>query len=237
MVSLFMAMGINAFKLECGYKGYRKYINENLPQEVKDTKFVTLYGNTGVGKTEILKHLKNEGMDVLDLEGCANHRGSLLGSIGMGKQNTQKMFESLVYESLKNKKSSYVFVEGESKRIGRIVMPDYLYKAINNDIKLKITASMEFRVNNILKDYVHGNDKEIISALNLLRSNLGNKNVDDYITKVNNSEYREVIEGLMVKYYDPLYEYKNRKYDKIFCNENSKETSRLIIDTIMKGYL
>ncbi len=51
-------------------------------------------------------------MDILDLEGCANHRGSILGGVGLGEQNTQKMFESLVYESLKNRKTNLLFIEG-----------------------------------------------------------------------------------------------------------------------------
>jgi tRNA 2-selenouridine synthase len=38
-----------------------------------------LGGYTGTGKTEILHSLKKKGQQVIDLEGLANHRGSVLG--------------------------------------------------------------------------------------------------------------------------------------------------------------
>lgn len=239
LVSLFKSIGINAIKLDNGYKGYRRYINEQLPLMVQEIQFVVLYGNTGTGKTDILKSLKQEGMDVLDLEGCANHRGSTLGSVGLGEQNNQKTFESLVYESLANRKTNLVFIEGESKRIGKDIIPDYLFDAMNKGIKIKIEANIERRVDNILKDYVHGTDDELISALNYLRKYLGNTNIDFYIESIHKHEYKKVIEELMVKYYDPLYEHKNRVYDGVFINEHSFTTSKDIIGwakTIEKNY-
>lgn len=239
LVSLFKSIGINAIKLDNGYKGYRRYINEQLPLMVQEIQFVVLYGNTGTGKTDILKSLKQEGMDILDLEGCANHRGSTLGSVGLGEQNNQKTFESLVYESLANRKTNLVFIEGESKRIGKDIIPDYLFDAMNKGMKIKIEANIERRIDNILKDYVHGTDDELISALNYLRKYLGNTNIDFYIESINKHEYKKVIEELMVKYYDPLYEHKNRVYDGVFINEHTFTTAKDIIGwakTIEKNY-
>lgn len=235
LVPLFRTLGIDAVKLDEGYKGYRKYINKSLPKIVEDIKFVVLYGNTGTGKTDILKSLENKGIDVLDLEGCANHRGSILGSVGLGKQNTQKMFESLVYESLKSRKTNLVFVEGESKRIGKDIIPEYLFNAMKQGINLKIKASMETRINNILKDYVHGTDDELIEALNYLRKYLGDKNIDRYIQLINDHNYSPVIEELMTKYYDPLYEHNTRKYLHVFYSEKSDKTAENIIEWTNKN--
>lgn len=45
--------------------------------------------STGTGKTYLLNRLKEKGMETVDLEGCAKHRGSTLGSVGLGEQNSQ----------------------------------------------------------------------------------------------------------------------------------------------------
>lgn len=211
LVSLFTPLGVNACKLTGGYKGYRAFINQELPRLAANVKFVVIHGNTGVGKTNILKTLKNMGKDVLDLEECANHRGSLLGSVGLGPQNSQKQFESLVFESLKNRRSDLVFVEGESKRIGRVVIPEFLFQAMEDGIHIKVEADIDFRVKNIYEEYVGKNNDEIIDALNLLRKHISSKKIDKYIEMVKNNDFEGVTRELMVKYYDPLYE--NKQYD------------------------
>ncbi len=91
-------------KVNNGYKGYREYVRENLAHLFNQKSFLMLYGKTGVGKTELLKELKNRNYDILDIEGCANHRGSLLGSIGLSEPSSQKMFESYLFDSLRKSK-------------------------------------------------------------------------------------------------------------------------------------
>lgn len=236
VTSIFESLGFNVIRLEGGYKGYRHFINENLPDILKSIKFIVLYGNSGSGKTEILKHIKSLGGDILDLEGCANHRGSLLGGVGLDLPNTQKMFEGLVYNQLKNRKSNIVFTEGESKRIGRVVMPDYLYNSITSGDNIKIEANIETRIKNIYKEYVDGEkeDNELIESLNFFRKYLGNNNIDKYIEMVKEHNYNPVIKELLIKYYDPLYEFKDRQYIDTFYNEDTMKTAKEIIN---KGLL
>lgn len=232
LVSFFQNININVTKLQGGYKEYRAFIREELPRISKDLKLVVLYGNTGTGKTHILKHLKAKGMNILDLEGCANHRGSILGSVGLGEANNQKMFESLLYEQLKDRNSNLVFTEGESKRIGIDIIPDFLFDKMTEGISIKITANMEKRVKVILKDYVNGADEELIEALNHMRNRLGNENIDNYIDLVKDKEYSPVIKDLFTDYYDPLYHKHKRDYVKTFNNSNSEVTASNIIDWI-----
>lgn len=229
IVSLLNSIGIHAIKLDHGYKGYRNYIIESLPIITKDIETVVLYGNTGTGKTEILKHLKEQGMNILDLEGAANHRGSTLGSVGLGEQTSQKMFESLIYEALNKRKGNLVFIEGESKRIGKDTIPEYIFNKMKQGTHINIKSKLKYRVETILKDYVHGTDDELIESLNHLRKHLGNDNIDFYIKLIKEKNYEKVIEELMLNYYDPLYEKNTRNFVQVFYNENHKDTARDII--------
>lgn len=229
LVSLFYPLGIKAFKLNGGYKKYRKYIVKALPEVIKGITFVVIHGNTGTGKTKILKILKQKGMDILDLEGCANHRGSFFGSVGLGKQNSQKMFESLIYESLKSRKSNIVFVENESQRIGRNIIPKYIFQRMKEGIHIKVEADIDVRVNNIIKDYVNANDEELISALNYLKSALGDRNIARYTDMIRRSEYEDVVKELMIKYYDPLYKKKCSNLSATFNSNDPEEAATEII--------
>lgn len=229
LVSLFTPLGVNAYKLTSGYKGYRAFINEELPKLISKIKFVVIHGNTGVGKTKILKTLKNMGYDVLDLEECANHRGSLLGGIGLGAPNSQKMFESMVFEGLKNRNNDTVFVEGESKRIGRVIMPEFLFHSMGDGIHIKVEADIDLRVSNILEEYVGKNNDEIVEALNFLRKHISSKKIDKYIEMIRANDFEEVIRELMEKYYDPMYENKEYDFAKVIKNEDIMKTCEEII--------
>ncbi len=226
LVSFLSSIGLKVTKLEGGYKEYRNYIINKLPQIVDEINFIVLYGNTGTGKTHILEDLKALGYDTLDLEACANHRGSMLGSVGLGDQHSQKMFESLVFDALNNRKSNTVFVEGESRRIGKDLIPLYLFEAMKKGTNIKITADMDTRLNNILKDYVHNTDDELIEALDHLRKYLGNESIDNYIDLIKSNDYKTVIEELITKYYDPLYGHNTREYEAVFHSKSSEGTAK-----------
>lgn len=234
LAPFFQALNMSIVKIHGGYKGYRAFIREDLEMISRNLKLVVLYGNTGTGKTHILENLREKGMNVLDLEACANHRGSILGSVGLGEANSQKMFESLVYQELKNRNSDLVFVEGESKRIGKSLIPGFIFDKMKEGMSLKITSPMEKRVEVILNDYVNGCDEELIEALNHMRNRMGNEAIDRYVTLVKEKEYGPVIKDLFVKYYDPLYEKHKREYLKTFENIDSHTTAEDISTWIDK---
>lgn len=212
---LLNALGVKVERINEGYKGYRRFINESLPLLNDKVKYIVLHGNTGVGKTEILKQLEIDGFDVLDLEGFANHRGSLLGTVGLGKTTSQKEFESKIYHMLKECKSSYVFIEAESKRIGNAIIPDFIFNKMKSGIHIFVDADIEFRTDLIIKEYTkQGNcNEEIIDCLLRLEKYIGEKNVEKYSQLVLKSEYDVVVSELMIKHYDPMYMHSSNKYD------------------------
>ena len=89
-----------------------------------------IHGPTGSGKSRLLGALKRAGAQVLDLEELAAHRGSVLGNLPDRPQPTQKMFESLLLQQLSNlQPQEPVYVEGESKKIGELQVPEALMTA------------------------------------------------------------------------------------------------------------
>lgn len=228
--SIFSAIGVNLFKLTDGYKGYRKYILENMPKLNEDITYIVIHGNTGVGKTDILYELKEVGLDILDLEGAANHRGSLLGSIGIGQCNPQKVFEADIFNQLVNIKSKYVFIEAESKKIGNAVIPDCIFNKMKSGLHINVDASVDYRVKSLKKDYILNENwiGESIKAVDLLRKYISNEKVDYLQDILRQGNFEEVCKELMVNYYDPMYMHKANEYDyagKFVAENSAKETA------------
>jgi tRNA 2-selenouridine synthase len=215
LCALLNSLGVDAIKLSGGYKGYRKYINESLIKANEGITYIVLHGKTGVGKTELLYCLKEKGFDVLDLEGAANHRGSLLGSVGLGEARSQKMFESIVYETLKNRKTNYVFVEAESKRIGNVIIPDYIYKSMSEGRHILVEAELDFRAELLVKEYtkVEKHKDDMLNALKALSKYISENNINRYREMILNNNYNEAAKELMEKYYDPMYTHEIKKYE------------------------
>jgi len=215
ITDLLGALGMRVSRIKDGYKGYRAFINEQLPKLNEKFTYIVIHGNTGVGKTEILKKLRADGYDVLDLEGCANHRGSILGAVGLGHGTSQKQFESNIYQELKAVKGKYVFIEAESRRIGKVLIPEYIHADMKNGLHIFVDASLDFRSKVITDEYTKSNrcNEEICDALGRLKKHISEKNIEIYCDMVDNNQYEEVVKELMVKYYDPLYTHSSNKYD------------------------
>jgi len=211
MATVAELMGIPIYRLLGGYKAYRSqvlvYLQSKLPYQV-----VVLRGNTGVGKTDLLKHLRAEGYPAIDLEKLANNRGSVFGAMGLGNPPSQKKFEGSLYEELVSlNKFSYVIVECESKRIGRVTLPISFYKSMQEGIQVLHYDSVENRVQRLLNEYtsVPNALQEIGVALERLIKTLGHVKVRELRTLLETGCLDVFTERLLVEYYDKLYAYPN----------------------------
>ena len=132
----------------------------------------------------------------------------------------------------RNRTSNLVFIEGESKRIGKSLIPEFIFDKMNEGISLKITAPIEKRVEVIQNDYVNGADSELKEALDHMRNRLGNEKIDKYVSLVEEKDYSPIIKDLFINYYDPLYQKHKREYIKTFENIDSSITADNIISWI-----
>ena len=201
-------MHLPVYRLLTGYKGYRSYVNQWWAQ-IFPFAVVVLHGLTGVGKTLILQHMQQNGLQVLDLEGLAKNRGSVFGSIGLEPQPSQKMFESLLWRQMQDfDVNQPIFVECESKRIGKLLVPDALRQGMRQGKRVLIYDTIANRAERILQDYQPESHQEaVIKAILCLQKKLGKETIDFLISQVKNGQYKAVIKVLFQKYYDPVYHY------------------------------
>ena len=135
-------VGWRAETLEGGYQTYRRLVIRRLYEDAVPSPVVLIDGYTGTAKTEVLAALGKKGVQIIDLEGLANHRGSALG--GRGDQPSQKGFESLLAAKVDALDPSRpVVVEAESSRIGRINLPPQLFAAMKAAQRVEVVAPLE----------------------------------------------------------------------------------------------
>lgn len=204
---LLNGLGMHVLKLDGGYKKYRAFVVSKLEEFSKEVKFVSLYGNTGVGKTEILYELKKRGYNIMDIEGAANHRGSVLGAVGFGEGYIQKKFETILYDQLKTRNNNIVFTEGESRRINKVIIPQNIWDTLHKGQKVYITADLLARADRLVREYTSFDNakEEIINSLDHLKGQASEENISYYKELVLEGDFRTVAMNLMEKYYDPKY--------------------------------
>jgi len=222
LVTLLNSLELEVRKLEGGYKNYRKFIrNEVENLNIKQDLFV-LHGLTGTGKTEIIRKIKNS----IDLEKIAGHRSSVFGGIGLEK-NTQKKFESLLIQKINYLKNErYIFVEGESRKIGDLHIPEKLLQRMYNSPGILIEAPVERRVDILLDEYKNFelNPDEVITIIESISGRLGKKDTNTLIELFKKGLLFEFTALLLEKYYDPLYKHSLNKMEFITKIENLDST-------------
>lgn len=201
VVNLLVQTGYQAFQLEGGYKRYRNEILHRL--ENFKPRLIVIHGLTGTGKTRILQELD----DSIDLEDLAKHRSSLFGAIDR-EPNNQKMFESGLVQVIQSLKNEPYFIEGESRKIGRVFMPKPLAMAMKEGVLVHVHCGIETRIQRIIDDYPVDDDKtlqEIEVILHSLRHKVGHTTVEKMCELLRAGELRELVRILLLDYYDKRY--------------------------------
>lgn len=206
-------MGIDANRLTGGIRSYRQWVIGELDQQTFHPKLYVLNGNTGSGKTLILKRLAEKGYPVIDLEKMANHRGSVFGHIGL-KPSKQKKFDSLLVQAMKQYENEpFVFIEGESKRIGRVVLPDFLYEQKEEGKQIFIELPFEQRIDIILDEYQPEDyPDQFLEAFQYIKKRIHTPVAKEVNEALIQQHYQKAIQLLLQYYYDPSYEHHMKEY-------------------------
>jgi tRNA 2-selenouridine synthase len=189
-----------------GYKTYRRLVVDMLHDRALPYRFVQLGGYTGTAKTELLPLLAAKGVQVIDLERLANHRGSLLGS--MGDQPSQKAFESaLAGELCRLDPARPVLVEAESSKIGQILVPPSVWDAMKVAPWIEVSAPLDARTEYLLRAYddILSDTATLHARLAPLKAHRGEALVAQWIGLSTAGDKRALTRSLMQDHYDLAY--------------------------------
>lgn len=194
--------------LEGGYKAYRRAVIADLETLPRAYTWRVICGLTGTGKSRLLRALEKRGAQVLDLEALAAHRGSVLGNMPEEPQPTQKMLDSLIWQALRSfDRARPVFVESESKKIGRLRVPDALIDAMWSSECIVLEAPIDVRVELLKSEYAHylGEPELLAAQLECLTSLHGGDTIARWQTQARSGDWNTLVEELLTKHYDPAY--------------------------------
>ena len=206
--SILAQIGWRVDTIAGGYKAWRGLVVKALYDTPVAAPVVVLDGNTGSAKTEILRMLPGLGVQVIDLEGLARHRGSLFGAMP-GGQPSQKAFErdlALVLAGLDP--SRPVVVEAESSKVGECRVPPELWKAMVAAPRVAIASHRAARAEYLVRAYADMvEDKaRLVGVIELLRMAHGRGVVDGWLELAEAGQFAALADGLMEAHYDPRYD-------------------------------
>lgn len=228
--------GINMPFIEGGYKALRTFLINQLNDLVISSPIILLSGRTATGKTHLLNTLPHH----IDLEGAANHRGSSFGGY-ITPQPTQINFENTIAIELIKQSAhttNPIFMEDEGRLIGQLSLTPQMRHVMQHQYPLVILQTpIEQRVDIALNDYIHQVyplfenayqaqaltlfSEKILYNLARIQKRLGGDLYKNVLQKMHHAlsqlpvdqgeAFREPIELLLTRYYDPMYDYQLSK--------------------------
>ncbi len=212
--TILQQIGWRVGRIEGGYKAWRALIVARVTAPVA-APVIVLDGNTGSAKTEILHRLATHGHQVIDLEGLANHRGSLFGAMP-GGQPGQKLFESRLAMALEGiDPSRPLLVEAESSRIGDLNLPRGIWAAITAAPRLRLTVPVEARAAYTARTYAEAaaDPARVARIIDSLRPLHPAERIEDWLRLTDAHDWAGLSAGLMRDHYDPRYEKHRARHD------------------------
>jgi tRNA 2-selenouridine synthase len=201
-------IGFTVAVLEGGYREFRRTVLADLETQPLAFEWRVVIGRTGSAKSRLLQALQAQGEQVLDLEAIACHKGSVLGPMPGQPQPSQKRFETLVWEALRALDPTRpVYVEGESRTIGRLRVPERLLEQLRAAACIQIDMRLDARVEFLLVDYGYfvADTDSFCERLNALRELRGNAVVARWQEQARAGDLAPVVRELLTEHYDPVY--------------------------------
>jgi tRNA 2-selenouridine synthase len=203
--------------LQGGYRAWRRHVTARLYDGELEHRFVLLDGQTGSAKTEILHRLAPRGAQTLDLEGLAEHRGSLFGAIPGRAQPSQKMFESRLLAALEALDPGRpVVAEAESSKIGERMIPPALWSRLAEAPRIELRADAAERARYLTRAYrdVIADRPYLETAFARLPVHPSRERIANWRALADAGEFETLVRAVMALHYDPAYLRARKKHDR-----------------------
>ncbi|MBP0481395.1 tRNA 2-selenouridine(34) synthase MnmH [Sagittula salina] len=190
-----------------GYRTFRRLVKDYLYDRLLPFAMVQLGGYTGTAKTALLPLIAARGVQVLDLEALAHHRGSLLGGMP-GGQPAQKAFETRLAQALHTfDPGRPVLVEAESSKIGELNLPPSVWEAMKAAPWLELEVPLGARARYLAAAYadILADPEALAAKLKPLRFHRGHDLVDEWCRLSAAGETEALCRTLAADHYDPAY--------------------------------
>jgi tRNA 2-selenouridine synthase len=200
-------VGFEVTVLEGGYRAFRSSLVQDLERLAEPLQFRVLCGRTGTGKSRLLQALADAGEPVVDLEALACHRGSVLGETAE-PQPSQKQFETRLWAVLRRLPAQRpVYVESESRRIGRLTVPDALLLRMRQSECVHLDMPLAARAALLLQDYPQwlADPEALCRRLQTLTALRGHDTIQAWQDLARSGRWETLVERLLDEHYDPVY--------------------------------
>lgn len=227
--------GIKTHTLKDGYKAYRNLALESFK---KPFQIILLGGCTGSGKSEVLRALKAQGEQVLDLEALAHHKGSAFGGLMMPAQPTTEQFQNELFEEMLSLDlSKRIWVEDESIAIGKIFLPSDFWKTMHDSPLVQMDVSKEVRVQRLVNEYGPADRDEFLTIMGKIVKRLGGQHYTAAKEKLLQGDMAGTID-ILLTYYDKAYlqsiekRKEKIKYKLLWDGEHADHYARELINKL-----
>jgi tRNA 2-selenouridine synthase len=227
--------GFNVFRLNGGYKSYRKFIHDRFS---KKANIFILGGLTGSGKTAILKELSNVGQQIIDLESLANHKGSVFGGIDMKIQPTTEQFENELFKTWNSLDlNKPVWIEDESEKIGSVFLPKPFYLQMIQSKIILVKIPLNTRIQHLVNEYSCHDRLLLKDAVEKIGKHLGGLKTKESIKALESGEFHKTAE-IALNYYDKAYSKSiEKRKDQIYIKlnldaDNPAQNAKFVIDSV-----
>jgi tRNA 2-selenouridine synthase len=222
MAWLLRGAGLEVWTLEGGYKAYRQHVLGTF--DTWSGQVQVLSGRTGSGKTHILHALRDLGEQIIDLEALAHHKGSAFGAIGEKPQPTVEQFENHLYDALmQTDPNRRVWIEAESRSIGRVFIPDGFWHTMQNAPVANITIPNDARIQNLLHDYVLEHTELLRASFLKIEKKLGGLQLKQALSALDAGDFASAA-TIALGYYDKTYQH-------CLDNRTAPQVTQLEFDT------